>query len=622
MKLTLLGATVVVGRLLFCSASTYAVTIDMVYVGNPGNAPDTEIMLTDGTSGYGSVGYEYQIGKYEVTAGQYKEFLNKVAKADPNDLYNPSMGVQAHGGQIQQNGAPGSYTYDVAEELANRPVNFVSFWDAARFVNWLHNGQPTGPQGPGTTEDGAYINIGDSLFARQPGARFVLPTEHEWYKAAYHDKNSGTGASYFDYPTRSNSAPDRFFNEEKVPGNNANYSSSYPDDISNVGEYELSNSPYGTFDQGGSMWEWIEGVFGFRGIRGGGYPNDVVPLHANFRRSEGPHNEASHAGFRVASLTVPDNPTVYVDVHTNGTDSTGGPRATYLRTADDPPPGEQNTPPLDAQAIPLATVLGRPIEAGDLLYLQRVGNFKFNIGPVVPGLEGPHGDGTLRNLWGVFSSSDELLPDDPKSEPVTPTSRFELENGVTTAILPTEGTFRLYDTVDDPIRNGGFQPTNIAEDFVIDLEGEPLENPPGVYVRVPEGATHLFVGAGDVQWFDNSLTRDENGNYRRFGLNITLVTVLAPGDYNGNGVVDAADYDGWRQAYGSMVEPGSGADGNGDGMVDAADYVLWRNSLGQTALGAIANGISSASTRAAVPEPAAWVMGLMSLLLAARRLPR
>ena len=65
-----------------------AVTIDMVPVGNPGNAPDTRY---DGIS-VGSVANAYQIGKYEVTAGQYTEFLNAVAKTDPNGLYNTAMG--------------------------------------------------------------------------------------------------------------------------------------------------------------------------------------------------------------------------------------------------------------------------------------------------------------------------------------------------------------------------------------------------------------------------------------------------------------------------------------------------------------------------------------------------
>ena len=71
-------------------SSADAVTIDMVTVGNAGNAPDTRYDFN--LIGFGSVGYEYQIGKYEVTAGQYTEFLNAVAKADPKRLYNTSIG--------------------------------------------------------------------------------------------------------------------------------------------------------------------------------------------------------------------------------------------------------------------------------------------------------------------------------------------------------------------------------------------------------------------------------------------------------------------------------------------------------------------------------------------------
>jgi hypothetical protein len=72
------------------STATSGVTIDWVTVGNPGNAPDAEVML-DGTTGYGSVDHAYRIGKYEVTAGQYTEFLNAVAASDPNGLYNKDM---------------------------------------------------------------------------------------------------------------------------------------------------------------------------------------------------------------------------------------------------------------------------------------------------------------------------------------------------------------------------------------------------------------------------------------------------------------------------------------------------------------------------------------------------
>ena len=150
-----------------------------------------------------------------------------MAKADPNGLYNTAMGdpvADTIGANIQRTGSSPNYSYSVAADWANRPVNYVSFWDAARFANWLHNGQPTGPQGPGTTEDGAYHDVGNqTLFGRNAGAKFFIPTENEWYKAAYHDKTAGLAASYFDYPTGTNAAPGNDITETTNPGNNANY---------------------------------------------------------------------------------------------------------------------------------------------------------------------------------------------------------------------------------------------------------------------------------------------------------------------------------------------------------------------------------------------------------------
>ena len=248
---------------------------------SPSATPATRRIPATTRTGFGSVGHVYQIGKYEVTAGQYTEFLNAVAKADPNGLYNTAMGdpVGSLGANIQRTGSSPNYSYSVAADWANRPVNYVSFWDAARFANWLHNGQPTGPQGPGTTEDGAYHDVGNqTLFGRNAGAKFFIPTEDEWYKAAYHDKTAGLAASYFDYPTGTNAVPGNDITETTNPGNNANYyisdyaiGSPYYRTV--VGEFELSDSPYGTFDQGGNVWEWNETAVtsSSRGLRGGSF---------------------------------------------------------------------------------------------------------------------------------------------------------------------------------------------------------------------------------------------------------------------------------------------------------------------------------------------------------------
>src|SRR5687767_7184058 len=138
-----------------CAAPAQAappLVIETVVVGNPGNAGDPQIQGV-----FGGVNHVFAIGKYEVTGGQYTAFLNAVAASDPFGLYNANMSASAHGCKITRSGSPGSHAYSVAPDQANRPVNFVSWGDAVRFANWLHNGQPTGAPGLATTEDGSYF---------------------------------------------------------------------------------------------------------------------------------------------------------------------------------------------------------------------------------------------------------------------------------------------------------------------------------------------------------------------------------------------------------------------------------------------------------------------------------
>ena len=300
-----------------------AVIMETVPVGNAGNLPDPEVMSTDGTTGYGSVRYAYGIGKYEVTAGQYAEFLNAVAVTDAYGLYNSSMWSSTWGCKIEQSGAPGSYSYSVAPDRGNRPVNYVSWGDAARFANWLHNGQPTGPQGPATTEDGSYDLGGATARAdllaitRQPDATWVIPTEDEWYKAAFH-KNDGLTANYFDYPTSSDATPGNSL-AGIDPGNTATYLDAsfipgFPYYRSEVGDHENSGSPYETFDQGGNVWEWNEAVIDlgggsitdvYRGLRGGDYSNSDGSLLASYRSNYDPSDEDLFIGFRVSEVPEP-----------------------------------------------------------------------------------------------------------------------------------------------------------------------------------------------------------------------------------------------------------------------------------------------------------------------------
>jgi formylglycine-generating enzyme required for sulfatase activity len=293
-----------------------AATIEMVTIGNPGNAPDLRYVNFP-IGAVGSVPYVFRIAKYEGTAGQYTEFLNAVAKN--GGLYHANMADTSEGvfgANIQRSGSPGNYVYSVAPDWADRPVNWVDPTSAARFANWLHNGQPTGPQGPGTTEDGAYVFNTFGFPVRVTGAKFWIPTIDEWHKAAYHDKSAGIAANYFDYPAGSNSQMGSDITETTNPGNNGNFrlpSGAYaigaPYYRTLVGEFELSQSPYGTFDQGGNISEWMDpsGTTGVNVHRGGWFhvTSSQQPHANNLNVAAGLDLHSFQIGFRVASL-VPE----------------------------------------------------------------------------------------------------------------------------------------------------------------------------------------------------------------------------------------------------------------------------------------------------------------------------
>jgi formylglycine-generating enzyme required for sulfatase activity len=184
---------------------------------------------------------------------------------------------------IARNGVPGNFTYS-AIGSPNRPIAWVNWGDAARFANWLTNGQPMGLQSLSTTEDGSYfLNGAMSLsellaVSRKPASRFVIPTENEWYKAAYYDPTPGAGGNnYWLYPIRTDTAP---FSDQPpgldapIPAIVANFwkddgiangyddgyavtgSSAYSTNVNYLTEWHIVAEGYGTFDQGGNVTEW------------------------------------------------------------------------------------------------------------------------------------------------------------------------------------------------------------------------------------------------------------------------------------------------------------------------------------------------------------------------------
>ena len=405
-------------------------------VGNLGNANDT--------SGFGSVSYNYDIAKYETTYGQYVDFLNAVAKSDPNGLFNPGMQYDLLLNGITRTGNDGSYSYSVApstgspstqnpEGSINKPVNYVNYLDAIRFANWMHNGSSNDPK---STESGAYlittaalvgavrkaniitykatgdlsesISVGDQAQAsgltgsgfetrstilsvtkkvdkdggtytyftvqnnqsngiatgsgtvtvipatHDLGAKYWIPTENEWYKAAYYNPtlNSNTGG-YYDWATQSDTAPG---NAVGTGSNLANTRTDTgftkssgpllllqtpdplkgPNMLTPVGTFSGSASYYGTFDQDGNVTEWNESIYdptavfgdyngsvnGTRSKRGASfYNNDPGSSH----RDDGlmPNDASYGAGFRLAHNPSPPSNSTSSSDHDHSAHSHG-----------------------------------------------------------------------------------------------------------------------------------------------------------------------------------------------------------------------------------------------------------------------------------------------------------
>ena len=183
------------------------VSFEWVTVGDPGNPNDPLTGVWTGGETpptRGAVPYVYSISKYETTIGQYTAFLNAVAKSDPHGLYNPDLGEldMIRGISRSRNGwklcllckerfRSGGLT------SANLPITFVTYPDAVRFVNWLHNGQ-----GNGSTETGAYtISEGQITRASSSGGVLTVTTAQphilnvgDWVSVS----SAGSPQSYFD----------------------------------------------------------------------------------------------------------------------------------------------------------------------------------------------------------------------------------------------------------------------------------------------------------------------------------------------------------------------------------------------------------------------------------------
>jgi formylglycine-generating enzyme len=255
-------------------------------IGNAGNENDD--------TGYGSVGYTFRIGVNEVSRAMI-------------DIYN------------SLSGGPVLTMSDMAlagGNGANRPAAGISWNEAAWFVNWLNTSEGYSVAYKFTTGDtNDDIVLWTSLDAgydaanpfRNINAHYFLPSEDEWYKAAYYDPSKSGGGGYWNYATGSDSAP--LAVSSGTTTGTAIYNGQFgPANITNAGGL----GPYGTMSQNGNMLEWCESAFDLvndtagelRVQRGGSWSTSSGGLLSTYRIPQ-PDARVSPQGFRVAAVPEP-----------------------------------------------------------------------------------------------------------------------------------------------------------------------------------------------------------------------------------------------------------------------------------------------------------------------------
>lgn len=250
------------------SAAADIAGLNFVTVGDPGNAAyEDGPGLTPDINGRGSVGYHFRMSQTEITTTQYLEFLHAYAPHHAGGFTDREItGLNIRFLGVDGQGKP---RYAPVPGREQWPVE-TSWFTAARFMNWLHNDKATTAA---AFDSGAYdasqfaaLRNGtyEGEFRRQPGARYWLPSIDEWLKAAYYDPNRfGEGeGGYWMYPNSSDTPP-----VSNIPGVGETSAGSIifflggqqlVDQLSAVGLYPQTQSPWGLLDVSGTAPEWLE----------------------------------------------------------------------------------------------------------------------------------------------------------------------------------------------------------------------------------------------------------------------------------------------------------------------------------------------------------------------------
>jgi formylglycine-generating enzyme len=274
-----------------CYADTFgsganAFAIEFVTIGQPGNPADT----TGDPNPAGSVPYFYRIGKYEI----------------PEDAVRKANAQSALDGQ--------SLGITLDSRGPNKPATSLSWFEAARFVNWLNTSTGSAPAYKFDTSGNfqlwtpSDVGYDSSNLFRNSQARYFLPSADEWYKAAFFDPVLG---QYWDFPTGSNDVP-LSVAFGTAPGTAVWNQLEGPADVTLAG----GASPYGTVGQAANVAEWEETESDLvndtpsapRGVRGldWGISSSPLGMSSSYRTVIfPPTGNPVNGGFRVASV-VPE----------------------------------------------------------------------------------------------------------------------------------------------------------------------------------------------------------------------------------------------------------------------------------------------------------------------------
>jgi formylglycine-generating enzyme required for sulfatase activity len=236
-------------------------------IGEAGNTADT--------SGYGAVNYEYKISDHEVTIAEF----NASGAGDGDEGYWND----------------GTRTVGV-----NAPAVNISWYEAVKYCNWLTSGDVY--LGAYTHDGGgAFTGIDRAAAIATHGTVYVLPTEDEWYKAAYWTGNESDPWSLYangtdTTPTWGTTNGWNYYNGEDY---------AYGGDAWPVGYGAQEQN--GTYDMMGNVWEWTETMYDAsrRVGRGGGYGSNSTEMNSSVRGKTYPYSEGNNSGFRVVMIPEP-----------------------------------------------------------------------------------------------------------------------------------------------------------------------------------------------------------------------------------------------------------------------------------------------------------------------------